>query len=98
MYNLVADNPKVKSSYSYIYHEFYDIFNAVAPMAKYRYQENLIVRTNILPDSKNNVSYEVILSTYRLELNEYKFNGYIIFATDASVTEHATGCGVFNVW
>ncbi|XP_073812946.1 uncharacterized protein isoform X2 [Musca autumnalis] len=96
LYEIIADNPLVKSSYSVVFHEFADIFNniKVVPFSR---QDNLVIRYNLLPASKQNVSKEAVHAIYNCEIEYYKNNNYGIFATDASPGDFMTGCGIYNV-
>ncbi|XP_073822162.1 uncharacterized protein isoform X1 [Musca autumnalis] len=96
LYDIIADNPRVKSSYSAVFHEFADILQRIKAV-QHSSHAILKTRVNVLPGVKNNMPAEVIRATYNAELNFYTQNDFTVFATDASIAQEATGCGVFNV-
>lgn len=95
LYDMVADNPRVKSSYSHVYNEFKDVFDRVGDIICPIASKKISVTLNRLSDRKEATPKEVIKQIYNKEFYEYKNSGFTIFATDASLSENATGCGVF---
>ncbi|XP_059219431.1 RNA-directed DNA polymerase from mobile element jockey [Stomoxys calcitrans] len=96
LYDIISDNPRVKSSYSNIYYEFKNIFDNIKVGTNYALQKSLKVRLNLLPSRKSDTPDEVIRSVYCREIAYYRDNDFEIFATDASVANASTGCGVYN--
>ncbi|XP_075154101.1 uncharacterized protein LOC142227433 isoform X1 [Haematobia irritans] len=97
LYDLVSDNPKVNSSYSYVYYEFPQIFDSIEHISNSLTSRKVTVRLNLLPNGKNNYPIDILKSIYLSEIDGYKNFNFTIFATDASVSTNSIGCGIVNV-
>ncbi|KAI8114745.1 hypothetical protein CVS40_12912 [Lucilia cuprina] len=65
----------------------------------YKYERNngFTVYTDLLPDRKEKTPIGQSRALANYKLHEYANNGFGIYATDASIGDTATGCGVFIV-
>lgn len=96
LYAMVAENPYVRSSYSHVYHMFQEIFDVISVVEEECRPVSLTVRSSIVCGDRANVAKEIFQKMYCKEIAEYKDDGFVVFATDASVKAGSAGCAVFN--
>lgn len=97
LYELVAQNSLVRSSYSAVYHEFGNILDSINVSCEYERHYSFRSRVNIFLGKKSDLSREQMRAILYCEYNEYRSNDFRMFATDASVTCSTTGCGVLDL-
>lgn len=97
LYNSITTNPSKKSSLGFVFIKFKDILDGLRISPNTIKSEKLNIQMNLFNTSKDSMSKEYIISTYRQTLNSLIAEGYAIFATDASINDKTTGCAVCNI-
>ncbi|XP_017474007.1 PREDICTED: uncharacterized protein LOC108364724 [Rhagoletis zephyria] len=93
--DLVSEYP-VKSSYSFVYSKFKNIFNKINVNVSFCRHANFSVEFSSLVKSKREFSKEQLTSIFRCKFDEFAKEGCYMLATDASVVNDVAGIAFYD--
>lgn len=97
VYKMIQENCNLNSSYGCVYREFKDVFDKICAEIKFERFFGLTIIKNMGQNRKKDCDPMVERKKYKNAWYKYRAKGFSTFATDASVGQSSTGCGVVHI-